>query len=74
MLIKAEKILTRENMDVDRDQAAQFEYEKKDLAKKIVEYMLEKDLIKMEILKEEHDDFGLIVKIRATTRCYHPDD
>lgn len=32
------------------------------------------DKTEQEILEEEHDEFGLIVKIRETTRCYHPDD
>lgn len=74
MLLKAEKILTHDDVLINKDTDEIFDMVRRELCEKIIDEMLEKDLIKIQIVDEMHDSFGHIIKVRATTRVYNPDD
>ena len=74
MLLKAERILTHGDILIDQSEREMFQMVKHELAEKIVSDMIDRGLVKTEIVKEVHDDFGAIFKIRATTRAYNPDE
>lgn len=74
MLLKAERILTQENYLLNASEVDVSQILKHELTEKIVSYMIEKGLVKIETVYETNEDSGPIVKIRATTRAYNPDD
>ena len=74
MLLKAEKILSHGNILLDKSEQKIFQIARRELAEKIVSEMISKGIVKVEIAKEIDDDFGAIVKVRATVRAYNPDD
>ena len=74
MLLSAEKILTHNDVLIDKNTDEIFSIVRRELCEKIIDGMIEKDLVKIQIVDEMHDSFGHIVKVRATTRVYNPDD
>ena len=74
MLLKAEKILTRDNVLMDMSSADMYKIVRRELAEKMIDQILEKDYMKVEVCDEMSDSFGKILKIRASIRVYNPDD
>ena len=74
MLIKAERIISHGDVLLDKSEDEIFGIVRKELAVKMAEDMIEKGLIKTEMVSQVHDDFGVIAKIRASVRAYNPDD
>lgn len=77
MLIKAEKILTYDNYDnilLDKSPEEIFNIVRRELIEKMVDDCIGRGLVKIEVLNELHDDFGKLIKVRASLRIYNPDD
>lgn len=74
MLLKAEKILTNGEILMFASESDIYNYARRELSEKILDGILTKDLMKIQIVKEMNEDLGEIIKIRATTRVYNPDD
>ena len=74
MLIEAKRIISHGDVLLDKSEEEIFRIVQYELACKIAEDMIRKGLIKTELTNSLHDDFGLITKIRASVRAYHPDD
>ncbi len=74
MLLQAEKILSHDDVLLNKSDQEMLHIVRHDLAEKIVEKMISSDLMKVMVVKEMHDDFGDIIKIRASVRAYNPDD
>ena len=51
-----------------------FKYVRNELATKIVEELINNRKVKIEIASQMNDDFGMIVKVRASVQAYNPDD
>lgn len=74
MLLKAERILSHGDILLNASESEMFQMVRRELADKIVSDMIDNGIVKVEVAKELHDDFGTIAKIRATVRAYNPDD
>ena len=74
MLLKAEKILSHGDILMNSNEAEIFRAVRHELAEKIVEGMIEKGLVKIEIAQELNEDLGALAKVRASVRAYNPDD
>ena len=74
LVLKAEKILSHGDILLDRSEEEIFQIVRSELAEKIVKKMIDEGLVKIEIINTVHDDFGALVKVRASTRVYNPDD
>lgn len=74
MLLRAEKILSHGDVLLDRSKEEIFQIVRSELAEKIVTKMIDEGLVKIEIINTVHDDFGDLVKVRASARVYNPDD
>ena len=74
MLLRAEKILSHGNVLLDRSEEEIFQIVRGELAEKIGKKMIDEGLVKIEIINTVHDDFGALVKVRASVRVYNPDD
>ena len=72
MLIKAEKILTHDDILLDNSETEA--YERAELAHKLTELMVEKGLVKTECRHEFTPSDGLITILRMSVRAYNPDD
>lgn len=74
MLLKAEKILTHGDVLMDKSTDEIFDIVRRELCEKIVDGIISRNLLKIQIVNELHDDFGALLKVRVTTRVYNPDD
>lgn len=74
MLAKAERIISEHDVLINKSQEEIFDIVRRELARRIADDCVSKGLIKVEIANERSDDFGMICKVRATLRVYHPDD
>lgn len=74
MLLKAEKIISHGDTLLDKSTDEIFSIARRELAGKITDEMISKGLVKIETTSEIHDDFGTILKVRASVRAYNPDD
>lgn len=74
MLLKAEKILSHGDVLIDKSTDEIFNIVRREMCEKFVDAMITKDLVKIQIVNEMHDDFGEILKVRASIRVYNPDD
>jgi hypothetical protein len=73
-LLQAEKILTHDNTLICASEYEIFNIARRELCEKIIDEMISKGLVKIEVSNKLYDDFGQIVKVRASTRVYNPDD
>lgn len=72
-LLTVEKaLLHRETLNVSAQDI--LDTAKHDLAEKIAEYMISKELIKFEIKEKVTDSFGEFVAVKGSVRAYHPDN
>ncbi len=74
MLLRAEKILSHGDVLFDSSEEEILQIVRSELAKMIVTKMIDEGLVKIEIINTVHDDFGTLVKVRASARVYNPDD
>ena len=74
MLLKAEKIISHGNVLMDKSTDEIYAIVRRELAEKIVDECISKELLKVEVVNQIHDDFGPILKVRASLRVYNPDD
>ena len=74
MLLKAEKIISHDPYLMNMSERDMYGGVRHELAEKIVEEMINKDLLKIMVVNEMTDDFGRITKLRASVRAYNPDD
>ena len=74
MLLMAEKILTSETMPSWMSVDDTFNMVRYELCEKIVTAMIDKELVKIQMVNEITDDLGPILKVKVSTRVYNPDD
>lgn len=74
MLIKAEKILTHNDIEFDQSDAKIFELVTKELTEKIANDLIVNHLVKVQITNETNDDDDALCKVKASVMAYNPDD
>lgn len=74
-LIKAEKVMTHDNVLLDCLDDKKTLLIQMELANQLTKQMIDKGLIKFCTVLDSHDDiFGDCVKFKALVRAYNPDD
>ena len=74
MLLKAEKIISHGDVLMDKSTDEIYDIVRRELAEKIVDECISRELLKVEVVNQIHDDFGAILKVRVSLRAYNPDD
>ena len=74
MLLKAERIISYDDVLMDKSQDEIYDIVRRDLARRIMDECISKGLLKVEIVNALHHDFGSIQKVRASLRAYNPDN
>lgn len=73
MLLKAERIISRDDILIDRSNEEIMRLANGELCRDIIGQMQAMDLLKLQVVQMENDDGRPIVKVVMTTRAYHPD-
>ena len=74
MLLKAEKILSQQDVLINASEDDIYRWAKTELAEKLVSLMIKNGLIKTLIMYEQDIQKGNVVKLVSTVRAYNPDD
>lgn len=74
MLLKAERIITRDDMLIDRSNEEIVRLASGELSREIIKLMQEAKLLKLEMVQGQDNVNGPYVKVLMTVRAYHPDD
>lgn len=73
MLLTAERIISHGDPITNKSEHEMMCILRNEMAEKIVDDMITYGIVKMEVLSEVNDDFGTLMKIRASVRAYNPD-
>lgn len=74
MLLKAERMITRGDMLIDRSNEEIVRLASGEMSREIIKLMQERKLLKLELFQGQDDVNGHYVKVLMTVRAYHPDD
>ena len=74
MLLKVEQVISHRDVLLSSNDQSEIDWVVAEMSRKIADMMLEKGLIRVDVIQEIDDRLGPIVKVRTSTRVYNPDD